>query len=168
MFQISRRADYAVRLMLELGLEPDESLSVRQLSVRTNVPKPFLHKITVDLVRAGLVQTQSGPNGGLKLNRPVDQINMQQILEAVEGPICLNTCLLRPNECERDLFCPAHTFWGALQKMVVQQLQKATLAYLLEEARNLTIYPRRRADIPYLNAPVAGLSHKKEVFYEKG
>jgi hypothetical protein len=36
---------------------------------------------------------------------------MRQILEAIKGPLCLNTYLLRPQECPQDCLCPAHSFW---------------------------------------------------------
>jgi len=150
MFQLSRRADYAVRIMLELGLQSGEWVASRQISRRTNVPKAFLHKITADLVKANLVQTQAGPSGGLQLTSPVTQINLLHILEAVEGPICLNTCLIRPQECERDAVCPAHSFWGRLQTSIMEQLQAATLSELIKEANDLKIQPRQRDDIPYL------------------
>ena len=150
MFQISRRADYAIRIMLELGLQAGCWMPARQISRRTNVPKAFLHKITADLVKANLIQTQAGPSGGLQLNHPITQINLQHILEAVEGPICLNSCLIRPQECERDAVCPAHGFWGRLQTSIVQQLQATTLAELIEEANDLKKQPRQRDDVPYL------------------
>ncbi len=150
MFQISRRADYAVRIMIELGFQADECVPSREISRRTNVSKAFLHKITADLVKANLIRTQAGPNGGLRLNHPLTNINLQQILEAVEGPICLNICLLHPNECERDAICPAHDFWGRLQTSIVAQLQAATLDDLITEAKALKSQPRKRDHIPYL------------------
>ena len=153
MFQISRRVDYAVRMMIELGLHEGEFMSAQRMSVRTDVPKSFLHKISIDLSKADLVHTQAGPGGGLSLGKPLDQINMLHIIEAVDGPICLNICLIRPQECKRDRFCPAHDFWGHLQASLVRQLQEATLVQLVEEARALMKNPRSkdmRDDIPYL------------------
>lgn len=150
MFQISRRVDYAVRIMLELGLQAEQCVPASLISRRTNVPKAFLHKITADLVKANLVQTQAGPSGGLRLLRPAPEINLHQIVVAVEGPICLNTCLIRPQECERDEICPAHDFWGGLQTSIVAQLQAATLARLIVEAQELKKLPRQREHIPYL------------------
>ncbi len=149
-FQINRRTDYAVRMMIELALQADGALPARHLAQRTNVPKAFLHKITADLARAGLLQTQTGPGGGLSLGRPAEQITMQHILEAMEGPICLNICLLRPHECPRDQLCPGHDFWGRLQTTLVEQLQATTLADLAQDAIVLQQQPRRRDHIPYL------------------
>ena len=154
MFQISRRVDYAVRIMIELGLQPTDSfLSARRLSARTAVPKAFLHKITADLVRADLVFTQTGPSGGLALLKDVNDVDLLQIIEAMDGPVCLNVCLVRPHECNRDRFCPAHGVWGQLQMMIVAELRKSTLAALVKEARKLNTRPRTAlVDFPYLYA----------------
>ena len=151
MFQINRRTDYAVRIMIELGLHREgEYLSTREVSRRTAVPKSFLHKITASLVRGNLVQTSAGPKGGLRLARPTAEINLHHILEAIEGPIILNTCLIRPGECSRAHVCPGHSFWGRLQIMIVEQLQAETLEKLAAEAERLKQQPLRREDIPYL------------------
>ena len=125
MFQVSRRADYAVRIMVDLGLrlrlmeeglseeglsEEGQRAAAQEVAQSTAVPKAFLHKISADLVKADLLRTVSGPSGGLELARPTPDISMRQILEAIEGPLCLNSCLLRPQECSRDRLCPAHSF----------------------------------------------------------
>ena len=135
MFQITRRADYAVRMLLALAAQPEGSrVPTSGLAPQTGVPRAFLHKITADLVRAGLVRTTPGPAGGLALARPASEIHLQHILEAIEGPIYLNVCLVRPHECPRDQTCPAHPFWARLQAGLVAELRAATLARLLAEA----------------------------------
>lgn len=147
MFQISRRADYAVRMMIALGMQPGRALMpARELSRETGVPKAFLHKITADLLKAGLVRTVSGPSGGISLAQPSEKINMRQILEAVEGPICVNVCLLRPGECPRDGICPGHDFWGQVQTNIARQLEAATLDGLVREAFVLRQRPRTERD----------------------
>ncbi|RME50436.1 MAG: Rrf2 family transcriptional regulator [Caldilineae bacterium] len=158
MFQITRRADYAVRIMVELGeQENDQPIPARKVAQRTGVPQPFLHKIVSELVKEGLVSSQAGPSGGLRLNRPTTQITLRQILEAVEGPLCINVCLLRPGECPRDITCPVHGFWGRLQTSIMQQLEGATLDKLIAEARLLRKSPSRQ-NVPYVypDIPDAG------------
>ena len=134
MFQISRRADYALRIMIELGVAGEQQrLQSREISNLTAVPKAFLHKISADLVKAGLVRTYSGPNGGLTLNRSLPEINLLHILEAVEGPLLVNICQLRPGECPRDQICPGHDFWGRLQASIGRQLEEETLEKMVAE-----------------------------------
>ena len=140
-----------MRIMVELGQrEENASVSAREISRRTAVPKAFLHKIVADLVKASLVRTYSGPTGGLALAQPAQAITALQIIEAIEGPICVNVCLVRPQECPRDLVCPAHSLWGHLQATIISELQAATVAQLAEEAKSLKQRPRRPSTIPYL------------------
>lgn len=141
--EITRRADYATRLMIELGKQTDQTwVSAEKLRQETGVPKPFLHKITADLVRADLVKTFPGPTGGLALARPQNKINLLQILEAIDGAICINVCQLRPQECPRDRICPAHTVWGDLQMTISRKLQSVSLADLVKQANYLKKHPR--------------------------
>lgn len=139
MFPLTRRADYALRIMLELGDKTDSGQRVpaAQIAQHTNVPVAFLRKIVADLSRAGLVRTYPGPSGGLTLAQPATTINLAHILNVIEGPICLNTCLVRPRECPRDHTCAAHNFLARLQQNLVQQLQEATLDKLITEKREL-------------------------------
>ena len=150
MLQISRRADYAVRIMLELGLYDGDSLSANDLAIRADVTKAFLHKIVADLVKAGLIVTYKGPTGGIMLAQPPHEISMLDILEAADGPICLNACMLRPHECPRDMNCPAHRFWGRLQSIVIGELKQATLDILIAEARELKERREAPVMIPYV------------------
>jgi Rrf2 family protein len=152
MFQISRRVDYAVRMMIELGMQPvGVFMPARRVAARTAVPKAFLHKITADLVQANLIQTQTGPSGGLALQKECSEINLLQIVEAIEGPICLNVCLIRPHECNRDRICPGHEVWGQLQMMIAAELQNTCLAALVREGKRLQKQPRAALfDFPYL------------------
>ncbi len=145
MFQITRRADYALRIMLTLSEQPEGAWAqTAAIAQEMEVPQPFLHKITADLVRAGLVQTRPGPTDGLALARLASQINLRQILETIDGPVCLNVCAVRPRECPRDAICPAHGFWGRLQATIVRELQSTTLDTLVAEAQRLKRYPQRR------------------------
>jgi Rrf2 family transcriptional regulator, iron-sulfur cluster assembly transcription factor len=142
MLQISRRADYATRIMLELALQAEDGpISSLLLARRAAVPHSFLHKIVGDLVKAGLVRSIKGPHGGLSLARPLQNINMRHIVEAADGPVCLNACLLRPHECPRDRVCPGHSFWGRMQKNFLEQLEAGTLDLLVMEAKQLRETP---------------------------
>ena len=138
MFQITRRADYAVRIMLSLAAAPATALTpASALVTATAVPKAFLYRITAQLAQAGLVRSSPGPSGGLALARPPADINLLQVLEVIDGPLCLNVCQVRPHECPRDRHCPAHGLWGRLQADLAQHLRQATLASLLAEGQRL-------------------------------
>lgn len=150
MFEISRRADYGVRIMLELAKKGRGArVAASELADCADVPKPFLHKIAADLAKVGLLRTFQGPTGGLELGRPMENISMLEILEGVDGPVCLNTCLIRPHECPRDRTCPAHTLWGRLQAKLLLELRSITLDRLVADAAALEQFGRSEP-IPYL------------------
>lgn len=139
MFQITRRVDYAVRILLALGAAPAGSLTpASALAAETAVPQAFLYRITARLVQVGLVHSCPGPAGGFALACPAAEINLLRVLEVIDGPLCLNVCLVRPHECPRDRHCPAHGLWGRLQHELAQQLRRATIASLLAEGQSLT------------------------------
>ncbi len=130
--EITRQADYAVRAMIHLGSIPAEvRVSTALVSKEQKIPLPFLTKVIAHLVRAGLVATSRGMGGGISLTRSPEEITLLEILEAVEGPITLNRCLLRGNLCELQPQCAVHDVWAEIQKHLVEDLKKVTLDYLV-------------------------------------
>lgn len=144
LLEISKRADYAVRAMLALGeLPPGERTRVKDVASQMGVPEPFLHKIATDLVDAGLIDTQSGPKGGLRLARDARKIDLCQIMEAIEGPICIHMCVQEPKACSRVPICPIHDVWRLVQENMRKQLAAVSLAQLVREAKALRQSPRK-------------------------
>lgn len=136
MFKVSRRADYATRTLLALASAPSgAALSAAELSAQTDVPQAFMHKVMQDLSRAGFIRTTAGPGGGAALLRPPDSITLLDIFEAIEGPLCLNVCLIGPGACQRDQICPAHPVWARVQETVRRELAGEVLAKLAVDGR---------------------------------
>lgn len=131
--EITRQADYAVRAMIHLGsMPPDTRVSSAAISKAQHVPLPFLTKVIAQLVHAGLVTTSRGMGGGVSLMRSPEEITLLDILEAVEGPIALNRCLLRGVTCELQDHCAVHDVWAEIQKHLVEKLKQVSLAYLVQ------------------------------------
>jgi Rrf2 family protein len=135
---ISRGAEYAIRAMLDVAAtEGGEVARTRQVAEHQGIPKVFLPKIVGRLVQAGLLRAHRGPAGGIALSRPPDQINMRQIIEAMDGPIALNTCLILPNECPRESICPIHEIWVETQDDLLKGLESITLSKLVARGKEL-------------------------------
>jgi len=114
--EISRRTDYGVRVILDLSaLAEDERASTHEIADRQNIPAPFLAKIISQLSLSGLVTTFRGAGGGVKLARPASEISLLQVIEALDGPVRLNRCVIEPGACPRDDFCPVHHIWAKAQ-----------------------------------------------------
>jgi Rrf2 family protein len=135
---ISRGAEYAIRAMLDVAAaEGGVRETTREVAEHQGIPKVFLPKIVQRLVQAGLLRAHRGPAGGIALSRPPDQINMRQIIEAMDGPIALNTCLILPNECPRESICPIHEIWVKTQDDLLSGLESITLSKLVARGKEL-------------------------------
>ena len=105
--RLTHLADYAVVLMTAAARrEPSVRLSATDLSQDTGVPLPTAQKLMQQLAAGGLLVGQRGAGGGYALARPVSEISLADIVEAVEGPIVLTMCADGVNhQCLLDSHC---------------------------------------------------------------
>ncbi|MBA2240735.1 MAG: Rrf2 family transcriptional regulator [Solirubrobacterales bacterium] len=86
--RISAKADYAVRAALEMAAAPEgEPVKGEQLANAQDIPLHFLEHILLQLKHAGLVRARRGARGGYWLARPASEINVADVIRAVEGPL---------------------------------------------------------------------------------
>ncbi|MCL7453885.1 MAG: Rrf2 family transcriptional regulator [Anaerolineae bacterium] len=133
--EISRRTDYGVRVILDLALlDQSERASTQEIADRQNIPAPFLAKIISQLSFSGLVTTYRGAGGGVRLARPASEINLLEVIEALDGPVRLNRCVLAPSLCPRDDVCPVHDIWADVQADLTDVLSTTSFETLAERA----------------------------------
>lgn len=136
--QLTRQTEYAIRLLLELaGLPEDAVLSSKIISERRDIPEDFLKKTVQLLALSGLVATQRGTQGGVRLAKKADQINLADIIAAIEGPLAINPCLVPSYNCANRKTCPVHPVLAKAQKAMLQVLKQETLADLLAKSSQL-------------------------------
>ncbi len=125
---ISRKGDYAIRGMVYLaGQPPDRVVLAGEIARAMDVPPQFLAKIFQQFVKLRLVRSYRGSGGGFQLGRPPEQITLCEIVEAVEGPIMPNFCLMSGGVCGREKGCTVHPVWRRVQKSIVDILSGVTL-----------------------------------------
>lgn len=133
--QLTRAADYAVRVMIHLaGAAPGTRASRTDLAGAVECPEQFLSKVLQSLTRAGLVTSHRGNTGGFELPPSRLGASVLEIVEAVEGPIRLNMCLDGQNECGQASWCPAYPVWNEAQKAMTAVLRAATIDDLARQA----------------------------------
>jgi Rrf2 family protein len=121
-------------LILDLATLPQsERASAQEIAARQNIPRPFLAKIVSQLSLAGLVVTYRGAGGGVALARPASQISLLQVIEALEGPIQLNRCLIDPQDCPQNGKCAVHDIWSQAQAELIELLHATTFSDLASE-----------------------------------
>jgi Rrf2 family protein len=130
--EISRRTDYGVRVILDLANLPfSQRASTQEIADRQDIPAPFLAKIISQLSLSGLVTTYRGAGGGVSLARPASEISLLQVIEALDGPVRLNRCVIEPSACPRDSFCPVHPIWAKAQAELTELLRGTTFDELV-------------------------------------
>ena len=97
--QISAKADYAVRVMLELAAHGPDLVKSNILIEHQELPRKFVETILVELRRADLVRSHRGADGGYALARPASEITVGAIIRAIDGPLA-EVRGLRPHECD--------------------------------------------------------------------
>jgi len=104
-----------------------------EVSKAQKIPETYLAKIFQRLSKTGLLKSTRGLNGGFNLGKPAKDIAMKQVIEALEGPIALNRCLLRQGECDEEERSPLHEVFGEAQEKFVEVLARITIEDLARE-----------------------------------
>jgi Rrf2 family protein len=129
--QLTMTGEYAIRAMLHLAsLQFGTVAQISEVSRSWDIPENFLRKISAQLTNAGLVASQRGLGGGITLGRPAEVITLFDIIEAVEGKISLNKCLMCDAACPRDSWCAVHLVWCEAQAKLKEVLSSKSLAQL--------------------------------------
>jgi Rrf2 family protein len=127
--RVTAKADYAVRAVVELADASQGSpRKVDQIAQAQGIPLSFLENILTQLRSAGLVRSQRGPEGGYWLARPADEMNLAQVIRAVEGPL-VGVRGQRPEEVQYDGSAESlKQVWIALRANLRKVLEHVTVA----------------------------------------
>ena len=133
--QLTRASDYAVRVLIHLATLPEETrVLLPDLALATDAPESFLSKVLQSLAHAGLLSSRRGKLGGFAILPRGREATILQIIEAIDGPVCLNVCLNGGRDCDRKSTCPAHPVWARAQRAMFDVLVSATVSSLAAKA----------------------------------
>jgi Rrf2 family protein len=118
MLSIKRETDYAIRAVYYLAVKKDAVAMVDEIAREMQIPKSFLAKIMQKLSRAGLVKCFVGMKGGCSLAKKPEGISFHEVIEAIEGPMVMNTCTLKKETCSLSRDCVVHPVWVAVRRDV--------------------------------------------------
>jgi Rrf2 family transcriptional regulator, cysteine metabolism repressor len=144
----STKAEYGVRLMVELGRragdDPADATPVALATVAESetLPLSYLEHLVAKLREAGFVTSVRGAHGGYRLAKPAAEIRMLDVVQTLEGPISPMDCfeadaenrVLCSHETDGDQACATKLLWTRVQGGVTKALAGTTLAELVEFA----------------------------------
>lgn len=150
----STRAEYGVRLMVELGRQEGEGpVSLGAVADAEHLPLSYLEHLVAKLRAADLVVSQRGAHGGYRLARPPRRIKMLEIVQALEGPIAPMECfhqdpegkVLCSHETDGGDACATKLLWTRVQGGVTKALSGTTLQELVDFTEKQARKPKRKA-----------------------
>lgn len=131
----SAATKYAIRALCHLAQQPPGSpAQAREISETLDIPYHYLSKILQDLARKGVLASTKGPGGGFRLNRPAGEISLYAVIEAVEGPISDDECMLGLETCSDEAPCPMHVFWKGLRSTFRDRMKAVSLTDIVRAA----------------------------------
>ena len=126
--ELTLRGDYAIRAMLAVARHNGgKPLSTRRIASEMDIPVGFLAHVLGDLVRAGLITGTTGRAGGYRLVRPAAQIDLLQVVDAIEGDGQAGRCVLRGGACRLDGICVVHGPFMAATEAMRRELRATSL-----------------------------------------
>ncbi len=135
MIKISKMADYSVVILGALVSADKELMSAAGLSKITTLPEPTVSKLLKQLSHANLVSSVRGPRGGYKAAREAEEITVEEIVVAIDGPVALTSCVETPDgDCEYSETCFTKNNWGKINSAVAGALKDVTLRDMLNNS----------------------------------
>lgn len=133
--QLTLAGEYAIRTMIHLAEnEGREIITIKEIAEEQKIPEKFLRKIIPQLCNAGLIRTYKGNGGGISFNKNPDLITPLEIIQAIEGPLALNKCLIDKAFCSNTRWCSVHTLWCDILVEMRKKLSSKSIKTLAIES----------------------------------
>jgi Rrf2 family protein len=132
----SAKCEYGIKAMLDLSINGGDGqpVQVRVIAERAEIPEGFLEQIMSDLRRAGLVESVRGAHGGYRLARVSEDINLADVIEAIDGPVTPGGCLRDTVPAESGTsIAVIQDVWIDVRDCVMDVLSTMDLAHLREK-----------------------------------
>ncbi|HPR89620.1 MAG TPA: Rrf2 family transcriptional regulator [bacterium] len=130
---LSRSCDHAIRAALYVALHQDRAyVPIREIAAELGISFHFLTKILQILTQAGIMASFKGPNGGVALARPAEEISLKEIVRAIDGDRLFSGCMIGLDQCDDDHPCPLHDQWSKLRGELEQLFSTTTVSGLSE------------------------------------
>jgi Rrf2 family protein len=133
--EITRRTDYAIRMLMELARKGGGPVSVRTLAESQGVPYAFARGIQRDLVSAGILVSRRGAAGGAVLVRSAADVSILDVVHATQMSSACADCTRSSTACDRMGGCSVHRVWRQADEMLAEYLGSKSLAGLIDQER---------------------------------
>lgn len=135
--KLSTKGRYGVKAMVDLAIRyGDSPVSIKSIAERQKLSEFYLEQLFAPLRRAKLIKSIRGAQGGYVLNRSPKDITVADIIEVLEGPIEISSCL-DTTECDNMDICPTRFLWEKIKKSIDDVTSSITLQDMADDYNNM-------------------------------
>ncbi|MFI3186360.1 MAG: Fe-S cluster assembly transcriptional regulator IscR [Methylococcaceae bacterium] len=147
--RLTTKGRYAVTAMLDLAFYSQvRPVTLTDIAARQTISLSYLEQLFARLRRAGMVKGVRGPGGGYKLCRKASEINVADIITAVDESLDSTKCGGEAN-CQKEQSCLTHDLWMGLSDQIRNYLEGISLADLLEKDQVQVVAKRQHQDMQH-------------------
>jgi len=135
MLKLSKKADYGLMAMKHLAEHAAKgSCSAKDVAEAYAIPQELLAKILQRLVKAELLHSQFGTNGGYTLARDPAKITAFEVIRAIDGPLFITSCITVRGECGQSGRCTIREPLRRINQSIEEVLRRITIAEMKEDS----------------------------------
>jgi len=139
MLKLTKKADYGLMAMKHLAEHAHEgACSAKDIAENYGIPPEALAKILQRLVKAGLLQSQHGTNGGYVLARTAETISAFEVIRAIDGPLFITSCITVRGECDQTERCTIREPLRRVNDSIEQVLRRIKISHMKEEEEQVS------------------------------
>ncbi len=153
MLKLTKKADYALMAMKHLADHSAAgvgSASAKDVADSFGIPPEALAKILQKLAKAGLLQSQHGTNGGYRLARAAHTISAFEVIQAIDGPLFITSCVTTRGACGQSERCNIREPLRKVNESIEAVLKRIKISHMSEEpelSRSAAIRPAELVSI---------------------
>ena len=138
MLKLTKKADYGLMAMKHLA-EHAGACSAKDVAEAYHIPPEALAKILQRLVKAGLLHSQHGTNGGYTLAREAGTITAFEVIRAIDGPLFITSCVTVRGECDQSDLCTVREPLRRVNQSIEQVLRGIKISEMRDDTELVTI-----------------------------
>ncbi len=139
--RLTAMTDYSLRLLMYVGQHPERLCTIAEIAQVYGVSEAHLMKITHQLGLAGFLETVRGRGGGMRLARPAAEINLGEVVRAIEPDFAIVECFATGNVCSLTGQCRLTGILHGSLMAFMAHIDRFTLADILAPAPPRSVQP---------------------------
>jgi Rrf2 family nitric oxide-sensitive transcriptional repressor len=136
--RLTTYTDYTLRVLIQLALSPRDLTTIAEIADSYGISENHLTKVVHRLGIAGYIETVRGRNGGIRLLKKPDDINIGEVVRRMEPDFDLVPCFNTSDSCVIETACVLRGALGKARDAFLAALASYTVADLIAPKRKLT------------------------------